>query len=119
VSVVCCQVDVSATSWSLVQRSPTECDASLCVFKKSQEWGGHGQRWAAGQRGEKKETNGNLKSMYLNIYKYLRVSFDSPSYIAGEVILLVWQGSQCTYDVTLWPDRIASWSYKLGMSPTT
>jgi len=25
VSVVCCQVEVSATSWSLVQRSPTDC----------------------------------------------------------------------------------------------
>ena len=31
VSVVCCQV-VSATSWSLVQRSPTDCAASLCVI---------------------------------------------------------------------------------------
>jgi hypothetical protein len=30
VSVVCCQVEVSATDWSLVQRSPTECG----VFKK-------------------------------------------------------------------------------------
>ena len=28
VIVVCCQVEVSATSWSLVQRSPTGCDAS-------------------------------------------------------------------------------------------
>jgi hypothetical protein len=28
VSVVCCQVEVSATSWSLVQRSPTECNVS-------------------------------------------------------------------------------------------
>jgi hypothetical protein len=28
VSVVCCQVEVSATSLSLVQRSPTECDVS-------------------------------------------------------------------------------------------
>jgi hypothetical protein len=28
VSVVCCQVEVSATIWSLVQRSPTDCDAS-------------------------------------------------------------------------------------------
>ena len=28
VSVVCCQVDVSATSWSLVQRSPTDCGLS-------------------------------------------------------------------------------------------
>ena len=32
VSVVCCQVEVSATSWSLVQRSPTECAVSLCVI---------------------------------------------------------------------------------------
>ena len=30
-SVVCCQVEITATSWSLVQRSPTDCDASLCV----------------------------------------------------------------------------------------
>jgi len=39
VSVVCCQVEVSATSWSLVQRSPTDCGASLCVIKKPREWG--------------------------------------------------------------------------------
>jgi hypothetical protein len=32
VSAVCCQVEVSATSWSLVQRSPTDCAASLCVI---------------------------------------------------------------------------------------
>jgi hypothetical protein len=32
VSVVCCQVEVSATSLSLVQRSPTDCGASLCVI---------------------------------------------------------------------------------------
>ena len=32
VSVVCCQVEVPATSWSLVQRSPTDCGASLCVI---------------------------------------------------------------------------------------
>jgi hypothetical protein len=30
VSVVFCQVEVSATSWSLVQSSPTDCCASLC-----------------------------------------------------------------------------------------
>ena len=29
-SVVCCQVGVSALAWSLVQRSPTECDVSEC-----------------------------------------------------------------------------------------
>jgi len=27
VSVVCCQVEVSATDWSLVRRSPTDCGA--------------------------------------------------------------------------------------------
>jgi hypothetical protein len=32
VSVVCCQVEVSATSWPLVQTSPTDCGASLCVI---------------------------------------------------------------------------------------
>jgi len=31
VIVVCWQVEVSATSWSLVQRGPTDCGASLCV----------------------------------------------------------------------------------------
>jgi len=38
----CCQVEVSATSWSLVQRSPTDCGASLCVIEKPREWGGTG-----------------------------------------------------------------------------
>ena len=28
VIVVCCQIEVSASSWSLVQRIPTECDVS-------------------------------------------------------------------------------------------
>jgi hypothetical protein len=39
--VVCCQVEVSASGWSLVQRSPTDCGAS-CVIKKPRKWGGHG-----------------------------------------------------------------------------
>jgi hypothetical protein len=35
VSVVCCQVEVSATSWSLVQRSLNECGVSKkCVIVK-------------------------------------------------------------------------------------
>ena len=33
-NVVCCQVQVSATSWSLVQRSPTDCGVSLCDLEK-------------------------------------------------------------------------------------
>ena len=32
VYVVSCQVEVSATSWSLVQKSPTDCGVSLCVI---------------------------------------------------------------------------------------
>ena len=32
VSVVCCQVEISATSTSLVHRSATECGVSLCVI---------------------------------------------------------------------------------------
>ena len=31
--VVCCQVEVSATGRSLVQRSPTACGVSLCAIK--------------------------------------------------------------------------------------
>jgi hypothetical protein len=34
VSVVCCQVEVSATGWSLVQRSVTECGVLKCVIVK-------------------------------------------------------------------------------------
>jgi hypothetical protein len=35
VSVVCCQAEVSATGWSLVQRSPTECGVSECDSEAS------------------------------------------------------------------------------------
>ena len=41
VSVVCCQVEVSATSSSLVQRNPTDCAASLRdreFSKKRRPW---------------------------------------------------------------------------------
>ena len=40
VSVVCCQVEVSATDWSLVQRIPTDYGASFCVIKKPRKRGG-------------------------------------------------------------------------------
>ena len=48
----CCvlQVEASATSWSLAQRSLTDCGPSLCVIWKPHEWGGHGPRWAAAPR---------------------------------------------------------------------
>jgi hypothetical protein len=46
VSVVCCQVDVSATSWSLVQRSPTECGVSQMWSWSLEKWGGLGPQGA-------------------------------------------------------------------------
>jgi hypothetical protein len=47
VCCVCCRVEVSATSCSLVWRSPTDCGASLCVIKKPRERGRHSPCWAA------------------------------------------------------------------------
>ena len=47
----CCQVQVSATGRSLINRSPTDCGAPLCVIYKSQQRGGHDPHWAAGPRG--------------------------------------------------------------------
>jgi hypothetical protein len=47
VSVVCCQVEVSAMSWSFVQRSPTECVVSKkCVIVKPRK-----MRWHRPPRG--------------------------------------------------------------------
>ena len=34
-SVVCCQVEVSASGWSLDKRIPTDCDVSECVRETS------------------------------------------------------------------------------------
>jgi len=45
VIVVCCQVEVSATGWSLVRRSPTDCGVSECnrgtstIRRSRSEWG--------------------------------------------------------------------------------
>jgi hypothetical protein len=47
VCCVCCQVEVPATSLSLVQTSPTDCGASLFVIKKPRGRGGHSPRCAA------------------------------------------------------------------------
>ena len=57
VCVVCCQVEVSATSWSLVQRNPTDCGASLCVILNPQEWGGHEPRWVAAPQQKRTHTH--------------------------------------------------------------
>jgi hypothetical protein len=47
------QVEVCATGWSLVQRSPTDCGASLCVIWKPREWGGPDPRWGHSTTGKK------------------------------------------------------------------
>jgi hypothetical protein len=59
--VVCCQVEVSATNWSLVQRNPTDCRASLCVITKPRERAGHSPRWAA-------EPEKIINNMYMCVY---------------------------------------------------
>jgi hypothetical protein len=47
VSVVSCQVEVSVTNWSLVQRSSTECGVSKKVWSWNLEkWGGLGPQGA-------------------------------------------------------------------------
>jgi hypothetical protein len=42
----CCQVEVSATGRSLLQRSPIDGGVSLFVIKKHRAWGGPGPCWA-------------------------------------------------------------------------
>jgi len=37
VSIVYCQVEIPATSRSIVQRIPTDCDSSLCVISEDRE----------------------------------------------------------------------------------
>jgi len=41
VSIVCCQVEVSATDLPLIKRSPTDCGSSFCVIKKPLPRGGY------------------------------------------------------------------------------
>ena len=60
---VLCAVEVSATCWSPVQRSPTDCGESLCVIYKPREWGGHGQVWALlRQKHTNSQTNKQTKT---------------------------------------------------------
>jgi hypothetical protein len=54
VSVVCCQVEVSASGWSLVQRSPTDCGVSKKCNREASKLGGLGTRKGAVEPLEKK-----------------------------------------------------------------
>ena len=72
-SIVCCQVEVSATGWSLVQRSPTDCAALLCVIYKPREWGGRGQLGAFAPK-----SNKLLDAVYSAL---LKVSLNRPVFL--------------------------------------
>ena len=56
VSVTCCQVEVSETGWSLVQRNPTNCDVSECEHEASlmrRTWPNRGSCTMEGREREK------------------------------------------------------------------
>jgi hypothetical protein len=55
---LCCQVEVSMTGRSLVQRNLTDCVASLW---KPQEWGGRGPRWAVAPQKKVAQVNNNKR----------------------------------------------------------
>ena len=87
VSTVCCQVEVSATSWSLVQRSSTDCDASLCVIYKPQEWGGHDLRWVAAPQ-QKKNYIYIYTHTHIHAHTYIPVMADYMNDWVTEVALM-------------------------------
>ena len=80
VSVVCCQVEVSATSWSLIQRSPTDYGGSLCVIYKPPEWGGPSP--LGGCRAKNKQTN-KLCNIWIRI---LILRFIAPVFIFWRMV---------------------------------
>jgi hypothetical protein len=103
VSAVCFQVEVSATSWSLVQRSPTDCGASLFVYDlKSSKTG---RPWSSLDRSakkKKKKKNLGINANYFprgnnrsHIYSYWRSKsglYPVPvcaRFVAGKIAL--WQ----------------------------
>ena len=80
VSVVCCQVEVSAIDWSLVQRSSTDCGASLFVIQKPRKWGGAMGLWKIQPKGcNAKKTNKQI--MFVQATSILKNSM---------VILMSW-----------------------------
>ena len=74
VIVMCCHAEVSATSLSLVQRSPTDCGASLCVIKKPQNE--EAMARVGPQRHKKMESLGypeRVRSGYMDVSGWLYV----------------------------------------------
>jgi hypothetical protein len=70
VSVVCCQVKISVTSWSVVQRSLTDFGASLCVCVcvcvcdlETSSMRRPSPRWAAAPHEKKKKKVNKMRSI--------------------------------------------------------
>jgi len=74
VTVVCCQVEVSASGWSLVQRSPTECGVSKCDPEASKMRWFWSTRGCCAMGGGFNFLRGTLrygKNTYLALFRYL------------------------------------------------
>jgi hypothetical protein len=99
VSVVCCQVEVSATDWSLVQRSPTECGVSKkCVIVKPRKM--RRPRPSRGCRAIGKKTDVTSERATLQAYSYLQYNPFRPSDFYTYL--------HVTYPKMLYPDHTAS-----------
>jgi hypothetical protein len=86
VSVVCCQVEVSAKDWSLVQRSPTECGASLCVIKKPRQEEAKARYWAVKIQPQWVVTPGKQTQC---IYMFRTILIVSRDFIALRILTLL------------------------------
>jgi hypothetical protein len=70
---VLCVVEVedSATSWSIVQRIPTDWAASLCVIQIIRERGGHGPLGSVAQNQIRTKTDTEKgKNSYKKLFQY-------------------------------------------------
>jgi hypothetical protein len=76
---VCCKVEFSAISWSLVQRSPTDCGASLCVIYKPRD-GGDLAHWGAVAPKKNKQNKPIPKELQILLQKPVNYKEHSPNW---------------------------------------
>ena len=88
---VCCQIEDSATSWSLIQRSPTDCGTSLCVIYKPRKWGDHGPLGAVAPKQTNKQRGDIYERSFVSsgvqcicILKYSRISLTNHQAISPD-----------------------------------